>query len=164
MKKRSERSEKEILELQLYPEGFYNWSGCPTLSGAGVSIRALELAFCCWQTEPLACIQALHQQGLVGTVSRRKLTPKAFPEWNAGVLLCWSHWMAALTFSLIIGCSVALVAVWPHSVWWLAMVLAPLYTAAFRGGCACDSRGTGPALGCLHAQLVLRSRVQAECF
>lgn len=72
--------------------------------------------------------------------------------------------MAILTFSLIISCSVALVAVCPHSVWWLAMVLAPLYNAAFRGGCACDSRGARPTLGCLHAQLVLRSRVQAECF
>lgn len=122
-------------------------------------MRALELEFCCWQTGPLACIQALHQQGLVCIASRRKLTPKAFPEWGAGVLLCWSQWMAVMTLHLITGCGVALVAVWPHSVWWLAMVLAPLYTAAFRGGCACDSRGTRPGLGCLHAQLALRSRV-----
>lgn len=129
--------------------------------------------YMCWSWQFAAGKQDLwlafspfHQQGLVCITFRRKLTPKAFPKWNAGGLLCSSHWIAVMTLNLIIGCSIAS----GRSLARLSLLTGHhpcflLYAAAFSwGGCTSDSGGTGPVLGCLHAQLVLRSRVLAECF
>lgn len=91
------------MKPQSWGSGFLSSSA----SGAGVSIHALELAVCCWQTGPLACIQSLHQQGLVCIASRRKLTPKAFPKWNAGGLVCSSHWIAVMIPNIMTSCRIA---------------------------------------------------------